>query len=95
MSNPSPWRTIFWRYKGTSPMRNSAPLGPYSGTLPRGLWEPYWGGLFLISEAPLYIIYWLTPILTIRATAVRYLNKGYTAKLEMLILVNQGPPTDR
>ena len=54
-----------------------------------------WGGLFFIREAPLYIIYWLTPILTIRSTAVRYLNKRCTPKIEMLILINQGPHTDR
>ena len=38
----------------TSLIRNSAPIGPYSRTMPRALW---WsgGGLFLMSEAPLYM----------------------------------------
>ena len=41
-------------YRGTSLIRNSAPLGPYSGTMPRALWWPWGGGLFLMSEVPLY-----------------------------------------
>ena len=36
-------------YKGTSLIRNSAPLGPYS----RALWWSQGGGLFLMSEVPL------------------------------------------
>ena len=40
-------------YRGTSPIRNSAPLGPYSRTIPRTLWKPWGGGLFLMSEVPL------------------------------------------
>jgi len=27
-------------YRGTSSIRNSAPLGPYSRTMPRALWKP-------------------------------------------------------
>ena len=27
-------------YRGSSLMRNSAPLGPYSRTMPRALWKP-------------------------------------------------------
>ena len=27
-------------YRGTSLLRNSAPLGPYSRTIPRALWWP-------------------------------------------------------
>jgi len=41
-------------YRGSSPMRNSAPLGPYSRTMPTALWWPLGGGLFLMSEVPLY-----------------------------------------
>ena len=41
-------------YRGTSPIRNSAPLGPYSRTMPRSLWWSWGGGLYLMSEAPLY-----------------------------------------
>ena len=37
----------------SSPVRNSAPLGPYSRTVPRALWKPYGGELFLMSEVPL------------------------------------------
>ena len=40
-------------YMGTSPMRNSAPLGPYSRTMPRALWRSSEVGLFLMSEFPL------------------------------------------
>jgi len=42
------------KYKGTSLIRNSAPLGPYSGTMPRALWWSWGGWLLLISEVPLY-----------------------------------------
>ena len=38
----------------TSPTRNRAPLGPYSRTTPRGLWCPWGGGRFLMSEVTLY-----------------------------------------
>ena len=40
-------------YRGTSLMRNRAPLGPCSRILPQALLKPYTGGLFLMSEAPL------------------------------------------
>ena len=40
-------------YRATSPIRNSAPLGPYSRTMQRALWKPLDGGLFLMSEVPL------------------------------------------
>ena len=40
-------------YRGTSLIRNSAPLGPYSRNMPRALWWSYGGGLFLMSEVPL------------------------------------------
>ena len=39
---------------GTSLIRNSAPLGPYSKTMPRALWCSQGGGRFLMSEVPLY-----------------------------------------
>ena len=41
-------------YIGTSLIRNSTSLGPYSRTVPRALWRPYGGGLFIMSEVPLY-----------------------------------------
>ena len=37
-------------YRGTSLIRNSNPLGPYSRTMPRALWRPLGEGLFLMSE---------------------------------------------
>jgi hypothetical protein len=40
--------------RGTSLMRNSAPLEPYSRTMPRALWQSWGGGRFLISEVTLY-----------------------------------------
>ena len=40
-------------YRGTSLMRNTPLLGPYSKTTPGVLWWPYGGGLFLMSEVPL------------------------------------------
>ena len=40
-------------YRGTSLIRNSAPLGPYSRTMPRALWWSMGGVLFLVSEVPL------------------------------------------
>ena len=33
-------------YRGTSPIRNSTYLGPYSRTMPRALWKPLGGRLF-------------------------------------------------
>ena len=40
---------------GTSLIRNIAPLGPYSKAMSRALWWPSrGGGLFLMSEVPLY-----------------------------------------
>ena len=39
-------------YRGTSLVRNSAPLAPYSRTMPRALWWSQGGGLFLMSEVP-------------------------------------------
>ena len=41
-------------YRGTSLIRNSLLLGPYSRTVPRALWGSWGGGLCLISEALLY-----------------------------------------
>ena len=38
---------------GTSVTRNSAPLGPYGRTMPRALWRPSGGGLFLMSKVAL------------------------------------------
>jgi len=43
-------------YRGTSPIRNSADLGPYSRAIPRALWWSQGGGLFLMSEVPLYAL---------------------------------------
>ena len=40
--------------RGTSPIRNSAPLGPYSRTMPGAPWKPQGGRLFLMSEVPLH-----------------------------------------
>ena len=41
-------------YRGTSLIENITPLGPYSRAMPRALWWSWGGGLFLISEVPLY-----------------------------------------
>jgi hypothetical protein len=41
-------------YRDTLLIRNSAPLGPYSRTMPRALWWSQGGGLFHMSEVPLY-----------------------------------------
>ena len=35
-------------------IRNCTPLGPYIGTMPRAIWWSEGGGLFLMSEVPLY-----------------------------------------
>ena len=40
-------------YGGTSLIRNSPPLGPYSRTKSRALWWSKGGALFLMSEVPL------------------------------------------
>ena len=41
-------------YRGTSLIRNTPLLRPYSRTIPRVLWWFYGRGLFLIGEVPLY-----------------------------------------
>ena len=41
-------------YRGTSLIRNTPLLGPYSRTMPRALWRSKGGGLFLMSEVTLY-----------------------------------------
>ena len=41
-------------YVGTSLIGNSAPLGPDIRNMPRALWWSSGGGLFLMSEVPLY-----------------------------------------
>jgi len=42
------------QYRGTSLIRNSASLGPYSRAVLRALWWSSGGGLFRMSELPLY-----------------------------------------
>jgi hypothetical protein len=42
------------KYRGTSPIRNRPLLGRYSRPMPRASWWSYWGGQFLMREAPLY-----------------------------------------
>ena len=60
---PPPWdprhkHTVqLYMYRGTSLIRNSRPLGPYSKTLHRALWWPLWGGVVLMSEVPLYMFF--------------------------------------
>ena len=41
--------------RDTSLIRNSTPLGPYSRTMPRALWQSWGGGQFFMSEVPLYL----------------------------------------
>ena len=41
-------------YRGTLLMGNTTLLGPYSRTVPRALWWSKGGGLFLLSEVPLF-----------------------------------------
>ena len=40
--------------RGTSLIRNNPLLTPYSRTLPRAIWWPWGGGVFLMGEVPLY-----------------------------------------
>ena len=47
------WLDVGAQYRGSSLIRNHAPLGPYSRTVQRALWGPYGGGLLLMSEVPL------------------------------------------
>ena len=41
---------------GTSHARQRTALGPYRKTMPRALWGSSGGGLFLMSEVPLYLL---------------------------------------
>ena len=47
------WTELRDRYRGTSIIKNTPLLGPYSGTIPRVLWQSLGGGLSLMSEVPL------------------------------------------
>ena len=38
--------------RGTSLLRNSAPLGPFSRTMPKAIWLPWGGGCFLRVRDP-------------------------------------------
>jgi len=40
-------------YRGTSLIKNSHPLGPYSRPMPRALWWSQGGMRFVVSEVPL------------------------------------------
>ena len=42
-------------YRGTLFIRNRAPIGPYSGTMPRALGWSLGVGMFPLCEVPLYI----------------------------------------
>jgi len=52
-------------YRGISLIRNRAPLGFYSRTMPMALWWPYGGLQFLMSEVTLYRRTLSTPLLAI------------------------------
>ena len=41
-------------YRAASLIRNTPLLGSYSRTSPRAIWWSWGGGLFLLSEVPLY-----------------------------------------
>ena len=47
-------RAVMSGYRGTSLIRNTAPLEPYRRTMPKALWWSQGRGLFLISKVPLY-----------------------------------------
>ena len=47
--------TLLWN-RGISLKRNRAPLGPYSRHAPRAFWWSQVGGVFLMSEVPLYTL---------------------------------------
>ena len=67
-SDPLRGRSQRTLYRGTSLIRNSLPLGPFSRTLPRALWWSWGGGRFLMSEVPLYMG---TSLTTQRATTCK------------------------
>ena len=56
---------------GTSLIRKTLSLGPYGRDMPRALWWPYGGGLFLMSEVPLYQVRGVVPAGGAFAEAVR------------------------
>ena len=60
-------RHAAWDNRGPGPSRTCneskaeekgkrRPLGPYSRVMPRAIWWSYGGGLFLMSEVPLYLL---------------------------------------
>ena len=46
---------LLLKYRGISLIRNRPPLGPYSRNMPRAIRWSKGGGLFLLSEVPLYL----------------------------------------
>ena len=56
-STPSDPRSVNAQLRGTSRIRNSPLLGPFSRTMSRAIWRPQGGGVFLMSEAPQYMLY--------------------------------------
>ena len=53
-SPPDSGARVDWiQYRSTAIIKNSALLGNYTRTMPRALWCPLGGGLFLMSEVPL------------------------------------------
>jgi hypothetical protein len=59
-------------YRGTSPIRNSALIGPCSRTVPRTLWRSWGRAQFFMSEVPPYL---LTIELTIPPVASRLTHR--------------------
>ena len=53
-ARPRVFRVRIVLYRGTSLIRNRTPLGPHSRTMPRALWQPCGGLLFLMCEVALY-----------------------------------------
>ena len=70
--------------KGTSLIRNSAPLGPYSRPIPRIFWRSWGGRRFIMSKVPLYRAY----------SNLRYHKLMYTPDLGLRTFIKQGPYTD-
>ena len=58
------------RYRGTSLISNSPPLGPYSRTMPRALWWSWGGGVFLMNEVPLHGTQRLTESILFRSQSI-------------------------
>jgi hypothetical protein len=73
-------------YRSTSPIRNSAPLGPYSRTMPRALWKPQGGaGVSYERGTPVGFKVWCSGFLDFLGFIDMRIDSYFTVKSGFII----------